>query len=78
MTVLLTHGYFIADDPKEQVIMRPYPPLGLLYVAGHLREVGHDVRVYDSTFGSFDAVAIDHESNTFRSGGRACPRPSRA
>ena len=59
MTVLLTHGYFIADDPKEQVIMRPYPPLGLLYVAGHLREAGHDVRVYDSTFGSFDGL-IEH------------------
>lgn len=51
MTVLLTHGYFIGEDPKEQVIMRPYPPLGLLYVAAHLREVGHDTHVYDSTFG---------------------------
>lgn len=56
MKILLTHGYFIADDPKEQLIMRPYPPLGLLYVAGHLRETGHHVEVYDSTFGNFHGL----------------------
>lgn len=52
MKVFLTHGYFIHEDAREQRIMKPYPPLGLLYVAGHLRSCGHEVKVYDSTFGS--------------------------
>lgn len=52
MDLLLTHGYFLAEDEKEQEIMRPYPPLGLLYLSSHLRAKGHDVEVYDSTFGT--------------------------
>ncbi len=30
--------------------MRPYPPLGLLYLSSHLKSRGVDVRVFDSTF----------------------------
>lgn len=52
MKLLLTHGYFLFEDPKEQQIMKPYPPLGLLYLSSHLRQRGFDVDVYDSTFGS--------------------------
>lgn len=52
MDLLLTHGYFLADDPKEQEIMKPYAPLGLLYLSSHLRARGFDVEIYDSTFGS--------------------------
>ena len=52
MKLLLTHGYFLADDAKEQKIMKPYAPLGLLYLCAHLRAKGFDVEVYDSTFGS--------------------------
>jgi radical SAM superfamily enzyme YgiQ (UPF0313 family) len=52
MDVLLTHGYFLEDDPKEARIMKPYAPLGILYLSSHLRRVGFDVEVYDSTFGS--------------------------
>jgi len=48
--VLLTHGYFIAEDAKEQEIMRPYAPLGLLYVSAYLRTAGIPVEVFDSTF----------------------------
>lgn len=54
MKVLLSHGYFLHEDAKELRIMRPYPPLGLLYIAGHLRDAGHDVLVHDSTFGSVE------------------------
>lgn len=50
MQILLTHGYFLADDPKELEIMKPYPPLGLLSVCGFLRSKQHDVEVFDSTF----------------------------
>jgi radical SAM superfamily enzyme YgiQ (UPF0313 family) len=50
--LLLTHGYFLFDDPKELQIMKPYAPLGLLYLSSHLREKGFAVEIYDSTFGS--------------------------
>jgi radical SAM superfamily enzyme YgiQ (UPF0313 family) len=50
--LLLTHGYFLYDDPKEREIMKPYVPLGILYLSSHLRRKGFDVEIYDSTFGS--------------------------
>ena len=50
--LLLTHGYFLAEDAKEQQIMKPYPPLGILYLSSHLKARGFSVDVYDSTFGS--------------------------
>ena len=53
ISCLLTHGYFLFEDPLEQEIMRPYPPLGILYITSHLERAGFDVDVYDSTFGSF-------------------------
>jgi anaerobic magnesium-protoporphyrin IX monomethyl ester cyclase len=52
MRLLLTHGYFLEEDPKEKQIMKPYVPLGILYLSSHLRGCGFDVDVYDSTFGS--------------------------
>ncbi|MCI5056949.1 MAG: B12-binding domain-containing radical SAM protein [Flavobacteriales bacterium] len=50
MKILLTHGYFLCDDPKEQKIMRPYPPLGLLYISAYLKERDVEHEVYDTTF----------------------------
>jgi hypothetical protein len=50
--VLLTHGYFLADDEKERQIMKPYPPLGLLYLSAYLKRSGYAVEIYDSTFGT--------------------------
>lgn len=50
MKVVLTHGYFIAADEKEQKIMRPYPTLGLLYISAFLKEHQKDVELIDSTF----------------------------
>ncbi len=52
MKLLLTHGYFLMEDPKELRIMKPYAPLGILYLSSHLRAKGYDVEIYDSTFGS--------------------------
>jgi radical SAM superfamily enzyme YgiQ (UPF0313 family) len=49
---LLTHGYFLSEDPKERQIMKPYPPMGILYLSSHLRAKGFEVDIYDSTFGS--------------------------
>ncbi len=50
MTTLLTHAYYLGADAKEQAIMRPYPPLGILSIAGWLTQQGHDVDVFDTTF----------------------------
>src|SRR5215469_3196563 len=52
MEILLTHGYFLYEDPKELQIMKPYPPLGILYICAHLRSRGIGVEVFDSTFAS--------------------------
>ncbi|TGD57296.1 B12-binding domain-containing radical SAM protein [Flavobacterium humi] len=50
MSILFTHAYYLSDDPKEQKIMKPYPPLGLLYVSAYLlsKDIPNDV--FDSTF----------------------------
>jgi radical SAM superfamily enzyme YgiQ (UPF0313 family) len=50
--LLLAHGYFLFEDPKERVIMKPYAPLGILYLCSHLRAKGFSVDVFDSTFSS--------------------------
>ena len=50
MDVLLAHGYFLSADREEQRIMRPHPPLGVLYLSSHLKAKGFDVGVFDSTF----------------------------
>jgi radical SAM superfamily enzyme YgiQ (UPF0313 family) len=52
MKLLLTHAYFLSEDPKERQIMKPYAPLGILYLSSYLRGKGFDVDIYDSTFGS--------------------------
>lgn len=62
MKTLLTHGYFLHQDPKEQQIMKPYVPLGILYLSSHLRRQGLDVEIYDSTFGSRDELSAILES----------------
>lgn len=52
MKVLLTHAYFLEEDLKEQQIMRPYVPLGILYISAYLEEHGIENEVYDTTFSS--------------------------
>ncbi len=55
MSILFTHAYYLSDDPKEQKIMKPYPPLGLLYVSAYLvtKNISNDV--FDSTFSTMEA-----------------------
>ena len=54
--LLLTHGYFLYEDPKELQILKPYVPLGLLYICAHLRAKGFDVEVFDTTFSSMEGL----------------------
>lgn len=55
MDILLAHGYFLYDDPHELAVMRPYPPLGLLYISAHLKAKGFAVGIFDSTFSDMTA-----------------------
>lgn len=54
--VMLTHGYFLWEDANERAIMKPYPPLGLLYLSAYLKRSGRTVEVFDTTFSSREAV----------------------
>ena len=47
-SILLAHSYFLRLDPKQWQKMRPYPPLGTLYAAEVLRNVGYQVAVFDA------------------------------
>ena len=67
--VLLTHGYFLAEDEKERQIMKPYPPLGLLYLSAYLKRAGFAVEVFDSTFGELAALAAAFRGSARRRGG---------
>ena len=49
MKILFTHGYFLSEDPKELQIMRPYVPLGILYISAFARQGSGD----DSSFLNF-------------------------
>jgi radical SAM superfamily enzyme YgiQ (UPF0313 family) len=64
MTILLTHCYFLEDDEKEQQIMRPYPPLGILYISGYLDVHGIENEVFDTTFSTkkaFRTYLVTHK-----------------
>jgi anaerobic magnesium-protoporphyrin IX monomethyl ester cyclase len=54
--LLLTHGYFLYEDPKELQIMKPYAPLGILYLCSHLRKQGFDIDVFDTTFSNRETL----------------------
>lgn len=56
MKILFTHGYFLHEDPKEALIMRPYVPLGILYISAYLEKNGFENDVFDSTFSTFDSL----------------------
>ncbi len=64
MDILLAHGYFLYDDPHELKVMKPYPPLGILYLSSYLKAKGFHVGIFDSTFSSKDEfsalVAREH------------------
>ncbi len=56
MKILLTHGYFLSEDPKEQAIMKPYVPLGILCISAWLEKNGYDNEIFDSTFSTYDKL----------------------
>ncbi len=57
MKILLTHGYFLHEDSAEQKIMKPYPPLGILYISAYLEQQGVANEIFDTTFSSKDKLS---------------------
>jgi radical SAM superfamily enzyme YgiQ (UPF0313 family) len=53
MKIVLTHTYFISEDEIEKKIMKPYPPLGLLYLSAFLKKNDISVNIYDTTFSTY-------------------------
>jgi radical SAM superfamily enzyme YgiQ (UPF0313 family) len=49
LDVLLVSPYSLKQDPFEQKLMKPYPALGLLYIAAALRDK-YKVEIFDGTF----------------------------
>jgi anaerobic magnesium-protoporphyrin IX monomethyl ester cyclase len=54
--LLLTHGYFLFEDEKERAIMKPYAPLGLLYISAYLKRAGFDIETFDTTFSDRESL----------------------
>ncbi len=52
--ILLCHAYFLHEDAREKAIMKPYPPLGILYISAWLEKMGVEHDVFDTTFSSKD------------------------
>lgn len=54
--ILLCNPLFLSQSPEERAVKSPYFPLGLLYLAGYLREQGHSVAMFDGTFEPDDSA----------------------
>lgn len=55
LDLLLANAYVLALDADERKVMRPHPPLGLLYLSSHLKARGFTVGIFDGTFRSLAA-----------------------
>lgn len=65
LDLLLTHAYFLADDPHEQELCRPFAPLGIQYLVAWLRRAGFGaVDWFDSTFAAGPAAVQAHVADS--------------
>jgi radical SAM superfamily enzyme YgiQ (UPF0313 family) len=46
--VLFGQSYYLRFDPKLYAQRQPYPPLGTLYAASYIRQLGYDVALFDA------------------------------
>ena len=63
--LMLVHPLFLSKSPDEQSAGSPYFPLGLLYLAGYVRQHDYDVTIFDGTFEADEsafAEALEAES----------------
>ena len=50
MKVLFTHSYFLFFDKKQFNQSKPYPPLATIQAAAIIKDLGHQVKLFDSNF----------------------------
>ncbi len=55
METILTHAYFLNEDLREQSIMKPYVPLGILSISAYLEQRNIRHTVIDNTFSDFES-----------------------
>ncbi len=48
LKIQVGHCYFLRYDPKQWERGKPYPPLATLHVAALLRQLGHDIALFDA------------------------------
>ncbi len=46
--ILFGQSYYLRFDPKLWEAMQPYPPLGSMIAANHIRQQGYDVALFDA------------------------------
>lgn len=76
--LLLAHPLFLVENAEERASSSPYFPLGILYLAGFVREAGHEVAIFDGTFetgrSAFDEALRREQPDVV---GVSCVLPSR-
>lgn len=80
LDLLFFHAWHLALDPREQEVMRPFPPLGIQYLVAWLRREGLDaVDWYDATFEPgperFHAVCAERNPRVVGLYGHTVTRP---
>lgn len=48
MKILFSHSYYYPLDEKQWAKKQPYPPLGTIQAAAYLRQLGHEVALFDT------------------------------
>jgi anaerobic magnesium-protoporphyrin IX monomethyl ester cyclase len=48
LKIQVGHSYFLTYDRKQWERGKPYPPLATLHIAALLREMGHDIALFDA------------------------------
>lgn len=80
LDLLFFHAWHLALDPREQEVMRPFPPLGIQYLVSWLRGQGFPaVDWYDATFEAgperFHAVCAERDPRVVGLYGHTVTRP---
>lgn len=47
-SLFFTNSYFYRYDTKQWKTKRPYPPLGTIYAASHMRTLGYEISFFDA------------------------------
>ncbi|MCB0020659.1 MAG: B12-binding domain-containing radical SAM protein [Anaerolineales bacterium] len=53
--ILLGQSYFLRFDAKLWAAQQPYPPLGTMIAASYLRQLGHEVALFDAMLAESEA-----------------------